>query len=354
MKDITDYVIYELERDEKPEPTVTVFADLNYDYIYSAPPLEADREVMIKDFSMNLAGAGGYVSCGLAKLGAEVYLLTELGDDDEGNLLYREIEEYGVHNSGIRLVTGKRSPFTLIFTDDREETPRQVATYPGTFLDLTIDSINYKEFVARSDLVYSCNYFILRRLREEIKFVFRFAREKGVYTSYDANAGDEWGSCGVLDTLLHRIYPLTDVVFLNENEAGYVTGTDDLVRGIASVCPEATTVVIKLGVKGSLVRHRNRIFRCGVFPLPNPVRDTVGAGDSFQAAFLYFYLKKYPIELCMVLGSANASSTVQHRGGTEGQRDVKGIIHFIRAFRIMDEGNGVISIERTAQRGLRP
>ncbi|MCK4925504.1 MAG: carbohydrate kinase family protein, partial [Spirochaetes bacterium] len=94
MKDITDYVIYELERDEKPEPTVTVFADLNYDYIYSAPPLEADREVMIKDFSMNLAGAGGYVSCGLAKLGAEVYLLTELGDDDEGNLLYREIEEY--------------------------------------------------------------------------------------------------------------------------------------------------------------------------------------------------------------------------------------------------------------------
>jgi sugar/nucleoside kinase (ribokinase family) len=353
MKDITDYIIYELEGDQKPQPTVTVFADLNYDYIYSAPPLQADREVMIKDFSRNLAGAGGYVSSGLAKLGAQVFLLTELGDDAEGNLLYHEIEEYGVEVSGISLVKGKHSPFTLIFTDNGEETPRQVATYPGTSLDLNTDSIDYRKYVAQSDLVYSCNYFILRRLREEIKFVFRFAREKGVCTSYDANAGDEWGSRESLDTLLHRIYPLTDVIFLNENEAGYVAESDDLEGEITSICPEATTVVIKLGVRGTLVRHRNRIYRCTAFPLKDPVRDTVGAGDSFQAAFLYFYLKKYAIELCMILGSANAASTVQYRGGTEGQRDVKGIIRFIRGFRIKDEGRGALSIERIPQRGLR-
>jgi sugar/nucleoside kinase (ribokinase family) len=348
MKDITEYILYELEKDERPQPTITVFADLNYDYIYNSPPLAADREVIIRNFSRNLAGAGGYVSCGLAKLGARVYLLTQLGDDEDGNLLYRDIESYGVQSDGIRLVEGKRSPYTLIFTDEQEKNARQVATYPGTSLDLTIDFIDYKEYVARSDLVYSCNYFILRRLREEIKFVFRFAREKGVCTSYDANAGDEWDSPETLETLLQRIYPLTDVVFLNEHEAGYVTGKGDLEEGIASICPKATTVVIKLGARGSLVRHRDRIFRCSAFPLPNPVQDTVGAGDSFQAAFLYFYLKKYPIELCMVLGSANAASTVQYRGGTEGQRDMKEIGQFIRGFTILDEGNDAISIKRTS------
>jgi len=347
MKDISEYILYELEKDDRPGPTVTVFADLNYDYIYNSPPLAADREVIIRDFSRNLAGAGGYVSCGLAKLGARVYLLTQLGDDEDGNLLYRDIERYGVQSDGIRLVEGKRSPYTLIFTDEQEKSARQVATYPGTSLDLTIDFIDYKDYVARSDLVYSCNYFILRRLREEIKFVFRFAREKGVCTSYDANAGDEWGSPEALETLLQRIYPLTDVVFLNEHEAGYVARKGDLEEGIASICPKTTTVVIKLGAGGSLVRHRKRIFRCSAFPLKDPVKDTVGAGDSFQAAFLYFYLKKYPIELCMILGSANAASTVQYRGGTEGQMDRSGIGRFIRRFSIMDEGSGAISIKRT-------
>jgi sugar/nucleoside kinase (ribokinase family) len=346
MKDITEYVLFELEKDGGPQPTVTVFADLNYDYIYDAPTLSPDREVIIRDFNKNLAGAGGYVSCGLAKLGAKTYLLTQLGDDEDGKLLYRDIVTYGVQSDGIRLVQGKRSPYTLIFTDGEEKSPRQVATFPGTSADLTTDFIDYREFVARSDLVYSCNYFILRRLREEIRFVFRFARERGVCTSYDANAGDEWDSPEALQTLLQRIYPLTDVVFLNETEAGYVTGKMDLQRGISEICPEATTVVVKLGAQGSLVRHHKRVYRCSIFPPVGSVRDTVGAGDSFQAAFLYFYLKKLPIELCMILGSANAASTVQYRGGTEGQMSKSGMMKFIRSYTIHDEGNGAMTIKR--------
>jgi len=348
MKNITEYTLFELEKDKAPQPTVTVFADLNYDYIYNAPPLVENREVIIRDSSKNIAGAGGYVSCGLAKLGAKVYLLTQLGDDEDGKLLYRDIESYGVLNDGIRLVEGKRTPYTLIFTDEQERSARQVATFPGTSEYLNTDFIDYREYVARSDLVYSCNYFILRRLREEIKFVFRFAREKGVCTSYDANAGDEWDSPDALQTLLQRIYPLTDVVFLNEHEAGYVAGKGDLEKAIGSICPQATTVVIKLGEKGSLARHHKRMYRCSAFPLSETVCDTVGAGDSFQAAFLYFYLKKYPIELCMILASANAASTVQFRGGTEGQLDITGIRSFIRGFSIHDEGSGIISIERNS------
>jgi sugar/nucleoside kinase (ribokinase family) len=352
MKEINDYILYELERDDRPEPVVTVLADLNYDYIYDSPSLEPNREVIIRDVSRQLAGAGGYVSCGLARLGAEVYLLTELGDDDEGNQLYQEIEVFGVHNEGIRLVKDKKSPFTLIFTGKGEQTPRQVATYPGTSLHLTIDSFEYREFVSKSNLVYSCNYFILRRLREEIKYVFRFAREQGVLTSYDANAGDDWADPGALETLVHRIYPVTDVVFLNESEAGHLTATGDPAVSIQNIAQDATTVVIKLGAQGAVARHRGRIYRCSAFPLGGRVRDTVGAGDAFQAAFLYFYLKKYPIELCMVLGAANAASTVMYTGGTRGQRTPKELGGFLALHRVMDEGNGVLSVEERRGSGL--
>lgn len=346
MKDITDYIIYEIENNTSPQPVVTVFADLNYDYIYYSPALEAGKEVIITNFKRNIAGAGGYVACGLARLGAEVYLLTILGDDEEGRSLYEEIPRYGVKKDGIRLIKDKKSPFTLIFTTEREETPRQVATFPGTSKELSVDWIDYEPYVERSNLVYSCNYFILTRLREGIKFVFRFAKKKGILTSYDANAGDGWGDESQLTTLKKSIYPVTDIVFLNEDEAGALARLDDPASSIRVLCPEATTVVLKLGSRGALVRHRGRLYKTDAFPPQGTVRDTVGAGDAFQAAFLYFYLRRFPIELCAILGAANASSTVRYTAGTEGQLDCAGLCSYIKKYKTIDRGDGTFAVER--------
>jgi 2-dehydro-3-deoxygluconokinase len=344
MKNISEYVLHELTHNNAPQPAVTILGDLNYDYIYTSPPLEAGKEVIIKSFSKNLAGAGGYVSCGLAKLGASVYLLTYLGDDEDGKALYKEISRFGVNRSGIRLIPNAQSPFTLIFSPDREELPRQVASFLGTSQGFSIDGVDYKKFVGKSLLVYSCNYFLLKRLREEIRFVFKYAKELKVVTAYDANAGDGWDDDRALVTLKKSIYPLTDIIFLNEHEAFYLTGERDPLRGIRFVQPGAITVVVKLGAEGSVIRHWDRIYRISAVPLRGKVQDTVGAGDAYQAAFLYFYLKKLPIEICGVLGAANAASTVLHRGGTAGQCDSSGIISFLRFYRIFDLGGGSISI----------
>jgi len=345
MKEITDYLIYELEHNSSPRPRISIFADLNYDYIYNSPPLVCGKEVIISRLSRNLAGAGGYVACGLAKLGAEVHLITELGDDEDGKSLVEEITKYGVHTEGIAVSGGKKSPFTLIFTDENETFPRQVATYPGTLKNMSIDSFDYKGYVNNSNLVYSCNYFIIQRLREEIRFVFRYARQNGVITAYDANAGDGWESERALRTLRESIYPLTDIVFLNQEEAFYLTQTNDPLIAIQKASPSSTTVAVKRGPDGALIRHRGKIYRFSAFPLPQKIKDTVGAGDAFQAAFLYFYLKKLPIELCGILACANAASTVTYNGGIKGQLDYEKIKLFISRYKIYDEGGGVFTVK---------
>jgi sugar/nucleoside kinase (ribokinase family) len=344
MRNITDYVLHELTHDHSPQPTITVFGDLNYDYIYSSPLLEGGREVLISDFSKNLAGAGGYVSCGLARLGAKVCLVADLGDDEDGISLFDEIGRHGVDRSGIRLVKDAKSPFTLIFAPEREKLPRQVATFLGTSLNFSIDGVDYREYVQGSQLVYSCNYFLLKRLREEIRFVFKCAKERNVLTSYDANAGDGWDDERTLSTLKKSIYPLTDIIFLNEREAWALTGEKDPARGIRLVHPGTITVVIKLGEQGSMIRHWDRVTHVSAFPLRGKVVDTVGAGDAFQAAFLYFYLRKLPVEICGILGGANAASTVLHRGGTTGQCNAGQIAGFLRYYRVLDLGGGSISI----------
>ena len=87
------------------------------------------------------------------------------------------------------------------------------------------------------------------------------------------------------------------------------------------------------------------MYSTTAFGLNEKAVDTIGAGDSFQAAFIYFYLRKFPIELCGILGAANAASTVMFKGGTGGQCDVQELIKFIKNYKIFDMGDGDISIQ---------
>lgn len=323
--DITAELVQRLREDRTPEPVVTVIGDLGYDYIYTSPALEGGKEVIIRDVTRTIAGAAGYFACGLARLGARVFFLTDLGNDPDGKQLFAEISERGVEPGGIRLLENTRSYFTLIFTDQEESSPRQVATYLGPLGQLSIRDRDYQNFAAKSDLIYSCNYFQLLTLRTEIEPVFTHARDLGKLTAYDANAGDGWEDPQNLELLQRSIYPQTDVVFLNETEARFLTGEQDAVKAVMKASPTSEIVVVKLGSRGVVLRHREQVYHCTAFPLPKAVHDTVGAGDSFQAAFLYFYLKGFPILRCTVLGSANAAATVQHQGGVLGQQSRLGL-----------------------------
>ena len=110
------------------------------------------------------------------------------------------------------------------------------------------------------------------------------------------------------------------------------------------------TVVIKLGARGVLIRHRDKIYSVSAFQLKEKAKDTIGAGDSFQAAFIYFYLRKFPIELCGILGAANAASTVMFKGGTEGQCNVQNLVKFIKYYQIFDMGGGEIKVQHRSYR----
>jgi sugar/nucleoside kinase (ribokinase family) len=286
------------------------------------------------------------VACGLARLGAEVHLLAGLGDDADGRELYEEIGRRGVRREGIHRKPGARSAFTLIFADEASGRPRQVATFQGASLGFTVQPEDYQPLLERCDLAYSCNYFLLPRLREGVPELFRRARARGARTAYDANAGDGWRDPAQLELLREGILPVTDLIFLNQDEAAHLTGQADPRRAAEAVRPGEATVVVKCGGRGAVVRDGGRIFRAGAFPLPGPIRDTVGAGDSFQAAFLYFLLRGASVQLCAALASANAAATVLAPGGTAGQLDRSGLAGFLGAYSVLEEPDGGIRIQR--------
>ena len=74
---------------------------------------------------------------------------------------------------------------------------------------------------------------------------------------------------------------------------------------------------IKLGAEGALgVRQGARVR---VASIPVKVVDTVGAGDSFDAGFLYGYLNSWSLEKTLRLACVCGALSTQQPGGTNGQ-----------------------------------
>jgi sugar/nucleoside kinase (ribokinase family) len=60
-------------------------------------------------------------------------------------------------------------------------------------------------------------------------------------------------------------------------------------------------------------------LRARVPSIPIDVVDTVGAGDSFDAGFIYAYLNHWNLERSLRLACACGAQSAQRAGGTAGQ-----------------------------------
>lgn len=103
-----------------------------------------------------------------------------------------------------------------------------------------------------------------------------------------------------------------DIVFANELEAAEFSGSNDpdvMLDTLAQLCPVAA---VKLGALGSFVRMNGRTVR--VAPeSANPV-DATGAGDLWQAGFLFGWLHHAAPEICGRIGSILGAAAVSHFG----------------------------------------
>ncbi len=92
-----------------------------------------------------------------------------------------------------------------------------------------------------------------------------------------------------------------DIFAPNAQEAIDLTGAATVEAALAQLAELTPLVVIKLGREGAIARQGKQIvFAPG---LPVNVIDTTGAGDCFNAGFLYGYLRGYDLEDCLRCGN---------------------------------------------------
>ncbi len=108
---------------------------------------------------------------------------------------------------------------------------------------------------------------------------------------------------------------LIDIFMPNKREALIITETKDIENALKHLTTLVEIVVIKDGANGAWVGHKGSIIHAPAIQI-GPVVDTTGAGDCFNAGFLFGHIvEKAPLDQCLCYGNICGGLSVTGTGG---------------------------------------
>jgi sugar/nucleoside kinase (ribokinase family) len=198
-------------------------------------------------------------------------------------------------------------------------TDRAILTHLGLMSTLKADDIP-DGLLHQARHLHVASYFLQKDLQPGLPHLFEHARSLGLTTSLDTNY-DPTGQWVGFDQLL----AVTNVFMPNKTEACSLAGEENINLAATRLSEGVETLAIKLGADGALGMRSGEIAR--VPSIPVKVVDTTGAGDSFDAGFLYGYLQGWSLEKSLRAGTVCGALSTQKAGGTTAQPTLSGMLH---------------------------
>jgi sugar/nucleoside kinase (ribokinase family) len=252
-------------------------------------------------------GSTGNLLCGLSELGCSTRFLGWLGLDDDG-VYYRDtFAESGGNTCSFKYHPSRHTGRCLSLVSP--DADRSMVTDLGASAEMNANEL-LPDDLDGATLLHTEGYLCGLKDRTFLPRLLERAKNAGIRVSFDL------ASYGIVREyraeLREYLGKYVDVVFANELEAAEFAGTNDpetMLDALAQFCPVAA---VKLGALGSLVRMDGRTVRIAPEPA-NPV-DATGAGDLWQAGFLFGLLHHAGPEACGRIGSVLGAAAVSNFG----------------------------------------
>ena len=220
---------------------------------------ETIMDIIFKNGKPTAAVPGGSVFNGiisLGRLGINVSLISETGNDRVGDQIIEFLKDNGVEHSGVIQYHNGRSAISLAWLNDKNDAEYMFyKDYPSARLDVNWPEIN------PDDVVMMGSYFVLNPvLREKVKDFLNYARSKGALIYYDLNfrSSHKHEAIKIYADMLENL-EYADIVRGSVEDLDNLFGSSDPVK-IYKV-EEIETV------------------------------STIGAGDNFNAGVIYGIIK---------------------------------------------------------------
>lgn len=293
---------------------IAIAGEVNLDLILYGldQQLPLDREILASDFEMTLGSSSAILAHNLAVLGSRVGFITRTGNDQMGRIAMDRLSECSVDLSHCTQGSpDSKTGVTILLAHGRS---RHILTYPGVMFEMTIDDLDV-DYLASARHFHLSSLFLQKGLHAGLPQLFRELKRRGLTISLDTNddPDDQWG--GILQELL----PAVDILLPNSDELCRIAHRDTVEASLDALSNTVPLIAVKCGSRGAIVQQGHRRYH--IDPVPVQPVDTIGAGDSFNAGFLYAWLNGASPDQAAVAGNITGALSTQKPGGTEAFRD---------------------------------
>lgn len=291
-------------------PDIIVIGDINADVILTIPSYpRPGGEAVAATVQMHTGGSALNTAVALAKMDMSVGFIGRIGQDALASQVLVDLQEAGVDCSRIQIDPKVSTGLIFIAVTVDGERTMFGARGANTFTEATaIDP----EYFTNCRWVHLSGYsFLSYHQYETVLFALKLAKNSP-YTRVSLDIATE-PAIRAREQIM-KVLPEIDVIFPNETELtilgeGRSVGEslDYLIQG------GANAVVAKCGRKGSILATGNKRVKLPAFNVP--VKDSTGAGDSFNAGVVLGRLVGLSWEAAASLGNALGGLATSYEGG---------------------------------------
>ena len=253
---------------------------------------ETVLDIIFKDDQPIGAVPGGSVFNSLISLGrsgVRAAFISETGHDRVGRRIISFLEKNGVDASCVNVYPDSKSPISLAFLNERNDAEYIFyKDHPNDRLDFTYPEVN------RDDIVMFGSYYAVNPvIRPQVVGFLEYARSKGAILYYDVN---------FRASHKNEVLRLTANILENLEFADIVRGssedfdvmfhkTDPDVIYRSQIAFYTHNFICTQGAQPVELRAENQLKKKYPILKSDRVVSTIGAGDNFNAGFVYGLIK---------------------------------------------------------------
>jgi len=279
---------------------IAVLGSTNMDLVaYVAKAPQRGETVTGREFRTIPGGKGANQAIAAAHAGADVTIISAVGNDTYGTQLRATFEHSGVDTDHLRTVEGPSGTAHIVVDDEGGNAIVVIPAANGTVDHLAPGD---EATIATADA-------LLLQLEIPLTGVIagaEAARRHGIRTILTPAPAQP---------LPPELLAATDLLVPNEHEATALTGLTDPREAAAALLDQVPEVIITLGAAGSLYAARG----AEPFTVPTPrvtAVDSTGAGDTFVGALAVALAEGRPMRDALAWAAAAAALSVQRPGAT--------------------------------------
>ncbi len=284
---------------------------------------EISKSVAGLPYSLSVGGSAGNTIRAMARLGASVGFIGKVGQDTTGDFFVQALENLQIRPALFRGKERSGKCVSLISPDGE----RTMVTHLGAALELSAPEIVPALFEG-----YDCLYIegYLVQNHDLIRTAVQTAKACGLQVEIDLASYNVVAEN--LEFLRGLVRDYVDIVFANEDEAKVFTGEKEPVNALQAISELADLAVVKIGMRGALIKQGGRVSHVGIMAAAKRV-DTTGAGDFYAAGFLAGLCEGLSLRQCGTIGAIAAGKVIEVVGTTFGEEAWQETFQLVRRVR---------------------